>query len=587
MQDASDALAVTAPNQRLEAEQHYALGRAHKARNDLGAAEQAYRQALRLKPRYLDAWTSLGILLRAKGQLAEAEECQRQALLIDPNSFLALLNLGTVLSLQSRFAEAAELFQRTVAIDPRSAKAHCNLGAALLQLNDLRAARHFSETLRLDPDYFDAALNLGRACLQTGEFELAIDALAHAKRLKPSSLEAQFLFATAHYRAGHFETARKDLERLVREYPKWATPLVGLASVLVELGQYDEPRALFERALALNLDDAQARVYYGLLLLRHGEFARGWDFYESRSAALLRTQAIERGFREPRWQGESLVGKTLLITREQGFGDELMFASVLPEVLREAAHGIIECDQRLEALFRRSFPGATVFAVDGREAGENRSLERSLNRVPRFDYWIPSGSLPRYRRRNVEDFPQHQGFLSADPDRVAHWKARLDGLGDGLKIGISWRGGTSVTRSSVRSLTLEQLAPILTMAGAHFVNLQYGECEEEIATFRGASGVPIHHWPEAIADYDETAALVSALDLVVSVCTAVVNLGGALNRPVWVMAPFVADARYGAHGSTMVWYPSVQVFRQPRLEAWEPVIGDVRRALRQLMQRES
>jgi len=553
---------------RSRAEQHYALGRTHKARNELPEAEHAYREALRLQPEYLDAWVSLGILLRSLERLAEAEECQRRALQLDPRSFLALLNLGTVLTSRSRFAEAAGFFRRALEINPLSAKAHCNLGTALLRLNDAQAAYHFTETLKLEPNHFEAALNLGKSCLETGQFERATEALALAHRLEPGSLETQFLLATAHFRAGRFEIARAQFERLIRGHPKWPTPLVGLASVLAELGQYSEPRALFERALALDPDDAQVRMYYSLLLLRHGDFARGWDFYESRSAALLRIHAIERDFAEPRWNGEPLGGRTLLITREQGFGDELLFASVLPEVVREAGHTIVECDRRLLTLFQRSFPQATVLAVEG--PGERRE---------RFDCWIPAGSLPRFRRRGPEDFPQHQGYLCADPARVAWWKTRLDALGPGLKVGLSWRGGTAVTRASVRSLTLDQLAPVLTTSGVHFVSVQYGRHDAEIAGFSASHGISIQHWQEAIDDYDETAALVSALDLVVSVCTAVVNLGGALSRPVWVMAPLVPDARYGCQGPKSIWYPSLRVFRQPELDAWEPVIADVASAL--------
>jgi tetratricopeptide (TPR) repeat protein len=570
-----------------EAARHYALGRAHKAANDLSAAEQSYRQALHLHPEYLDAWVSLGIVLRIGGRLGEAEACQRAALKLDPASFLALLNLGTVLSAQSRFAEAAEFFGRAIKINPRSANAHCNLGIALLQLNDGRAARHFSEALTLDPEHFEAALNLGKSCLETGQFERAIEALAHARGLRPGSLESQFLLATSYFRAGRFDTARGEFERLMREHPAWPLPPAGLACVLVELGQYSEPLALFERALELGPDDVQVRAYYGLLLLRRGEFGRGWDFYDSRSAALLRTHAIERKFPAPRWQGEPLEGKTLLVTREQGFGDELMFASVLPEILNDAAHGIVECDRRLATLFRRSFPNATVVSVDGGESGENRALERNLDRLPKLDYWTPSGSLPRYRRRSAEDFPQHQGYLQADTERTRHWKTRLDSLGAGIKVGLSWRGGTAITRANVRSLTLEQLAPVLATPAAHFVSVQYGKCRDEMDSFSRVRSVPIHHWDEAIEDYDETAALVSALDLVVSVCTAVVNLGGALNRPVWVMAPLVADARYGRQGATTVWYPSVRVFRQSQLDMWQPVIAEVRDALTRLVQDQS
>jgi tetratricopeptide (TPR) repeat protein len=567
MQDASEALAVTVPGERHEAEQYYTLGRAHKARNDLSAAEQAYRHSLRLRPDYLDAWVSLGIVLRATGQLAEAEACQCEALQLDPHSFLALLNLGAVLSSLARFTEAADCFRRAIAINPRSAKAHCNLGIALVQLREPEATLQLDAALRIDPDFFEAAEALGKALLEIGAFEHAIESLSRARRLRPDSLDIQLMLAAAYFGARRFEAARTEYERMLLENPGIPAALSGLATVYAEQGEYAKPRALYEQAIAQQPDYHQARANYAWLLLRHGDFARGWDFYESRWIGTPGAAGFERGFAAPRWQGEPLAGKTLLITREQGFGDELLFASVFSEVLREATHGIIECDVRLETLFRRSFPSATVFGVGGNEPRENRAVERKLDQLPRFDYWTPSGSLPRYRRRNAEDFPRHEGYLQAHAERTVHWKARLDALGHGLKIGVSWRGGTPRSRNGLRSLTLERLAPVLKAPGVHFVNLQYGQCRGEIDSFSGMRGVPIHHWAEAIEDYDETAALVSALDLVVSVCTAVVNLGGALNRPVWVMAPLVPDARYGCEGRTTIWYPSVRVFRQPQLDA--------------------
>jgi hypothetical protein len=127
------------------------------------------------------------------------------------------------------------------------------------------------------------------------------------------------------------------------------------------------------------------------------------------------------------------------------------------------------------------------------------------------------------------------------------------------------------------------LRPLLEMRDVHFVNLQYGECRAEIDAASLAIGSTIHHWPEAISDYEDTAALVSAVDIVISVCTAVVHLGGALGRPVWVMAPFVAEWRYGREGSSMIWYPSVRMFRQPKAGAWGPVISEVRRALAKVL----
>jgi len=268
----------------------------------------------------------------------------------------------------------------------------------------------------------------------------------------------------------------------------------------------------------------------------------------------------------------------LLVCCEQGLGDEIMFSSVLPEILQEAGHCIIECDERLAPLFSRSFPAATVFSVDRQVNEWNRVIERSGDRVPAFDYWTLAGTLPMHRRGSAEKFPKHQGYLGADSARVGHWREKLSELGKGLKVGISWRGGTVLSRADLRSLTLDQLRPLLAVNGVHFVNLQYGDTRGEI------EGFPVHHYPEALDDYDETASLVGALDLVVSVCTAVVHLGGALGRPVWVMAPSVAEWRYGHQDPSMIWYPSVRVFRQASAGKWDTVITQVIRSL-QKMQR--
>jgi hypothetical protein len=189
------------------------------------------------------------------------------------------------------------------------------------------------------------------------------------------------------------------------------------------------------------------------------------------------------------------------------------------------------------------------------------------------------GTLPRYLRRHQADFPRHDGYLRADPDRVDAWRRRLDAIGDAPKIGISWRGGSFKTRSPVRSIALERWAPILGTPGVDFVDLQYTDCGDEIDDVQSRCGHRIYRWPEVRDDFEETAALVAALDLVISVCTAVIHLGGALAKPVWVMAPFSPEWRYGISGNSMPWYPSVRVFRQTSYGDWSPVIDDVAKSL--------
>ena len=164
---------------------------------------------------------------------------------------------------------------------------------------------------------------------------------------------------------------------------------------------------------------------------------------------------------------------------------------------------------------------------------------------------------------------------------MAYWRARLDALGPGAKIGISWRGGTTRTRRRLRSISLGDWRPVLDLPGATFVSLQYHrDAPEEVDAFRRDTGVAIHHWQDAIDDYDETAALVCALDAVVSVCTAVVHLGGALGRPVYVVVPFSPEWRYGLVGDSMPWYPSVKLFRQREVGEWTGPIAEIRDALR-------
>jgi Flp pilus assembly protein TadD len=591
-------VAVATPE---SADHQYALGRSYKSLGQYAAAERAYREALRLRPQFTEAWISLGILLRHLGRANEAEQCHREAQRLDPRNLVALLNLVNALLSQERYAQAADVtraasvwleetanvFRERVERTPDSPEAHNNLGRVMLMLRPSEAARHFRAALDLNPCYLEAAESLGRCLQDTGQFDGAVEAFRVATRLQPTSLELQLALANAYRTAQRLEEATALYESILRRDPHSARAKGGLAATLADRGQFTKPKALFEQALTALPDDPGIRFGYALVLLRSGEFAKGWRHYESRWRTGPAPQAIERAFTQPRWKGESLEGKTLLVCCEQGLGDELMFSSVLPDILRESDHCIVECDARLASLFRRSFPTATVFGVDRSQPEWNRALERNAHSLPAFDYWTPAGSLPLHQRSVAERFPKHAGYLVADSARIDHWRSRLAELGPGLKVGISWRGGTVLSRTNNRSIPLDALRPILATGGAHFVNLQYGDASAEISAFTAATGIPIHHYQEAHDDYGETANLVGALDLVISVCTAVVHLCGALGRPVWVMAPSVAEWRYGHEGPSMIWYPSVRMFRQSTAGAWEPVITQVTRTLQKTLRAEA
>lgn len=245
-----------------------------------------------------------------------------------------------------------------------------------------------------------------------------------------------------------------------------------------------------------------------------------------------------------------------------------MFASMFPDLIAAGARCAFEAHPRLERLFARSFPGAQVLAKRPGKAAA----------VPVPDFQVAMSGLGEFLRRDRAEFAAHSGYLAADTRRRAHWRTRLTALGPGLRIGISWRGGTARTDQRLRSIALERWQPILRRPGVRFVSLQYGDCRLEVEALR-AAGVRIVHWQDAVDDLDECAALLCELDLVISVPTTVIHLAGALARPVWVLLSARPGWRYLREGERLPWYPSARLWRQAELDDWDPVIARVAEAI--------
>jgi Flp pilus assembly protein TadD len=405
------------------------------------------------------------------------------------------------------------------------------------------------------------------ARMQADDYDGALALAAGVVERDPNSFEARLLLGRAQQKLHAPERALACFEMARRLRADDAELYDFRGALYQELGRLPEALADYDRALALRPDFPLAAFHLGMARLLVGDYERGWEGYDLRR---LSSDFPAAPAAAPRWDGSSLAGRTLLVTREQGLGDEMMFASLLPQLIAQARACIVECDPRLVATLRRSFPAATIF---GTEPGGG--LPQGLSPAS-IDLRIEAGSLPRLLRRRAADFARHDGYLRADPQHVARWRARLAELGPGLKVGLAWTGGVRRTRRELRSLPLEQLLPLLRTPGVHFVSLQYtADAGDEIDALRIRHGIQVEHWPEAIDDYDQTAALVCALDLVISVCTSLVHLGGALGRPVWAMVPVGPEWRYGVAGDSMPWYPSVRLFRQAVYQEWGPTIDSV------------
>ena len=543
---------------------------------DLGnpaAAEQTFRELQRRAPGLLTASVNLGSALMAQNRLEEATASLQEALKLDPFCVQALSNLGAISIKKKDIAEAQRLLERALEIDSLCFEARVNLAVVFQkQWKWDKALRILEEAARIKPAHPQVRFNLGRAHWHRGEYAAAEQALRDVVRLAPDLIDAAVDLGKILHETGRAEEALVHLRSVLQQHPDKAIAHVAFGFALEVMGEFEQARQCYEKALALDHDDVQAHVNRGMLRILTGDFEHGWPEYEWRVRTDELIAAYQR-FPMPRWDGSPLAGRTLLVHAEQGLGDEIMYGSCIPEVIAQAGLCVIECADRLVALFSRSFPQATVRAM------ARGDVAQWLKELPPIDVQIPTGSLPLLFRRKAADFPRERAYLKADPARVAAWRARLADLPPGLKIGLSWRGGVPVTGNVLRSIPLERMLPLLQQKGVSFVSLQYGEVRGDLDRVARLHSISIQHWQEAIDDYEETAALMCALDLTITVCTAVVHLGGALGRPVWTMAPLRPEARYGSSGDSMPWYASVRMFRQSAYGDWDSVIANVAREL--------
>jgi tetratricopeptide (TPR) repeat protein len=560
---------AAAPFRALVADELDAGRRAFEG-GDLDTAERRFRCALEAPEQPAEALLWLGRVASQRGTIPDAVNWLEQALDRDPALVEASVALALIHARAGRAEDARDTLWTAVHHSPGAADAWFQLGRLLAvsgQLND--AIRCLERVVAIDPGRADANIELGRVFYRLRRYADAVAWFRLGLEGAPGDPQAHNDLANSLLYLQRNDEALALYEGLVRRFPASSVARLGYANCLQQLGRFDQAKAEYDRVLAREPRNPFMLWNRALVLLLRQEFADGWQGYEHRLQVESDTLRL---FPFPRWRGQPLAGKSLLIYREQGVGDEIMFASCFHEVLAQARRCVIECRPMLSQLFARSFPEATVVAA------EDRAVPDWLDAEGDIDFQVAAGSLPHYLRRSRDAFPARP-FLLADPDKVARWRAELERLGPGLKVGISWRGGSVRTRTVARSIALRDWSTILGMPGCRFVSLQYGEVADDLRDARDRCEVPVAHWPEAIADYDDTAALVCAVDVVITVCTALVHLSGALGQRAWVLVPALPEWRYGRTGKRMPWYDSVELFRQRDGAGWEEVIAQLRTEL--------
>lgn len=515
----------------------------------------AFETALKIQPRHPVALKERGHRQRDRGHLAAALASYDAVLALTPDDHETHANRGLVLRDLKRHDEAFAAYDRALALKPDFTDAIVARGNVFFQMGrHAEALAEYERALALEPDFAYGFNNRGNALQALGRHGEALESFERALALKPDYAEAHNNRGNALIELNRHEDALKDYDAAIAGRP-FAFALVNRGSALRYLGRTDEAMASFERAIALEADLPEAHWNKALLALTLGDYEHGFAGYEWRWRGA--TELQPRGFAQPQWRGENIVGRTILLHAEQGYGDSIQMLRYLPLVKARGARAILEIPESLIPLLGPHAEGVTVLSKG--------------TPLPAFDLHCPLMSLPLAFGSRIDTVPADVPYLFAPPERIARMAARLPQT-RALRIGLVWSGKPSHKNDHNRSIALARLKPLLDVPATAFVSLQ----REYRDADRGAlAHLPILRLDDAIGDFADTAAAIAALDLVIAVDTAVAHLAGSLGKPLWVLLSHVQDWRWLIARSDNPWYPSARLFRQGPEGQWNPVIAQV------------
>lgn len=511
------------------------IAMAHHQDGRLAEAEAIYQQILRVETNHADALHLLGLIAHQRGNIEIAVDLIKKAINANPTEQRYHYNLGVTLQAQGHLNDAVICYRQALFIKPDNIEVYPNMGAALHAQGRLdEAVACYRQALLIKPDYADAYNNLGLALKDQARLDEAVTCFRQALMIKPDYVEAY----------------------------------CNLGITLHAQGRLDDAISCYRQAILFKPDYADARFNLAFALLRLGSFDEGWILYEARFEKNKTNRNTEiPGLSFPRWLGEDLREKSIVIWMEQGMGDEIQSVRYIP-LLKTlgAAKVTLVCKAPLKSLFHSlSGADAVIAESEADQLGDN-------------DFWTFQMSLPLHFKTTLETIPNTLPYLNADEIKLKYWSKQLPV--DGLRIGLVWRGSEVHKNDANRSLPgLATLAPLWSVPGITFISLQKGQGEDEASN--PPTGQPLIHLGSGIQDFSDTAAIVSQLDLVICVDTAIAHLAGALGKPCWVLLPGVGtDWRWLEEREDSPWYPgAMRLFRQKEIANWVEVVTRVTNAL--------
>jgi tetratricopeptide (TPR) repeat protein len=533
-------------------------------RHQAGRMEEAlplYQRILAEYPAETEVLNLLGLLANQTGHFDLAIQFLRQAAANDPHNAITYHQIGIATKGQGHLQDAVAHYQQALRLDPNLADAHHDLGNALADLNHYgEAIAAYQYAIKLRPNWPQAHDHLGTVFLAIGDFAQAIASHQTALALLPNDARTRCHLADALLQNGDVQTAISGYRRALADEPSNHEIHNNLGSAFIECHQLDDAIASFRRALELAPHVAAIRSNLAQALLTQGKLLEGWRMQESR----WKTPGNPTGqFPPDVWDGGDLTGQTILLHAEQGFGDTIQFIRYAPLLAAKGARVIVECQSELTRLVA-SAPGVDHVFSRGQP-------------TPPFNCRALFMSLPAYFGTTLESIPAKVPYLSAPQNLIQTWQQRLQHDPNRLKVGLAWAGNPKHKNDRNRSMPLALLAPLGQIPNITFYSLQKGAAADQLSNPNENFHLINHS--NALTDFAESAALISHLDLVISVDTSIAHLTGALGKPIWLMLPYAADWRWLTDRNDSPWYPSMRLFRQPARGDWPGSVEQVKPAL--------
>lgn len=536
----------------------------------LDDAERLYARILEAAPEDSPTLRLAALAAHQNGRPADAAVLAGRFLAREPRHADIQTLLGVTRQAAGAVGPACVAYRRCLSLDPLNAGARANLGAAWRALGDAdRAAAYQREAAAIDPRRAEAHYEAAKIDAPRGRVMEAARALRRVLALVPDHAPALAELGLVYRSHWRMVPAERALRRALMLAPTLATAHNELATLLTLTERFDAAETRFLKALALQPADDRIRFNMALPYWQRGRLAEGYRLYDR---GLTNVRRPARDYAIPRWRGEPLAGRRIVVQPEQGLGDEIRFASCYADLIAAAGpggHCILQAEPRLVPVMQRSFPQASV-----------RPFDRAAVPPPPRDagFWVMAGSLPRHFRPDRAAFPRRSGYLTPDPARVAAWRERLAALPPGPKVGIAWRSRRMAIRNLAYYTTIEMWREVLAVPGVVFVNLQYDCAPFELETARERLGAEIHHWPDAdlMNDLETAFALAAAVDLGITVATSVHDQLGAVGTEGWVLWPGTVG-RWG--GTDYPFYPAISLVTRSHTESAAAALSRAARRL--------